>query len=635
MILNPRAALPAFAFLFMLGTSCARADVTPAPSPSPPEIGRVTTSDRHDEPIDRTTRPTFVVDRAHIDARGDRTIADALAGVPGVEVSRYGAFGAQANLSIRGATTKQILVLVDGVPANPASSGQVDLGTLSSVGVRRIEIVEGGGSTLYGASAVGGVINIITDVPRGTYLEAASGSFGERDLRVGAGTGNLGVSFERHIARNDFGYPPGPGPSPSAGGTRANADAEQTAARIAYDVHLAPNLNARLRLDDDALHLGLQGALTSLSADARSNVSRNLANLDLTYGTDRATTILTLSGAKQILTFADPANPPESDTIDGRTQVSLREVLTGDRFTTVGGIDLIRESAVLTNVASYDSNFNVTGYTSPGVAQSQSAAYVQTQYATPSGFRAYAGLRGEHDAPLGGVIAPSGGVALPLAPGVRLAINANAAFRVPTIVDLSYPGFSNPSLKPERSNDGDITLQSDRVLGGATFGWFYRNATNLIQLDANSVPQNIAQATTRGLLATFRTRPLHGIVSTLSIENDYEALGYAPGSQAARLNFSPTFSASLGIERLLRTNGIGFGVFANIMSPHTEQNFATTPASAITNIGRTSVDAYVRGYVAPRAVLSLRVRNLGDERYSEVIGYPAPGRSFAVELSTR
>jgi outer membrane receptor protein involved in Fe transport len=163
----------------------------PAPSPEPSSsavpalrpIGNVVTSDRKSEPIGLTSQPTFVIDRSHIESFGDRTVADALQDVPGVEIAPYGAFGAETNYGIRGATSAQTLVLVDGIPVTDPTTGAVQLSQFSTAGVQRIEIVESGSSTLYGTSASGGVINIITQVPRGAYLAAAQGSFGDRDLQ--------------------------------------------------------------------------------------------------------------------------------------------------------------------------------------------------------------------------------------------------------------------------------------------------------------------------------------------------------------------------------------------------------------------------------------------------------------------
>jgi vitamin B12 transporter len=627
-----RAALGTVSLFVLFSSPPVSADPAPQPSSTPAtEIGRVSTSDRHDEPIERTTRATYVVDRARIEARGQRTIADAIADVPGVELFRYGAFGAQAQVHIRGASTTSVLVLLDGVPVTPGSNEQLDLGTFSTAGVRRIEIVEGSGSTLYGSDAVGGVINIITDVPRGTYLEASAGTLADRDLRVGAGNGSLGVTFERHIAGNAFTYPamPVPGATPIPAGSRINADAEQTAARIAYDANLGGNISLRLRLGSDELHLGVPGSLTfGVDPFARQNISRDDAHLDITHTGARSATTLTLFGFRQNLDYVDPSTLTENPTLDGRTQVSLKNVVTDGPSTLTFGVDIARESAVLANLAQYDANFNLTGYSTIGQTQSESALYAQAQYTLADGVQINAGIRGENDAPLGSAATPSIGLGLPLATGTRLVVNAGTAFRVPTIIDRYYPGDANPHLRPERSKDVDLMLQSSAFMGGGTLGFFLRDSSNLIQLDSAFVPQNVAQASLRGLFGTLRTRAYHGFVSTLSVTDTYRAQNQSPGAPAERLFFTPVFVTKLGLERAFGDGAYALGAQANIFGPHTE-------SAGYNPDGQTTVDVFVRGKISRDTILSVRASNIGDERYQPILGYPAPGRTIEFALSTR
>jgi vitamin B12 transporter len=609
-----------------------RADPGPQPSPTPPsEIGRVFTSDRHEEPIAKTTRATFVVDRAHIEARGERTIADAIADVPGVEIYRYGAFGAQASVFIRGASSANALILLDGVPVTPGSNEELDLGSFSTAGVRRIEIVEGSGATLYGSNAAGGVVNIITEVPRGTYLEASAGTLQDRDLRAGIGDGRLGASFERHIATNGFSYPAPalPGAAPIPAGSRVNADAEQTTARVAYDANLGPNLSARLRLGADEMQLGVPGSLTfGLDRFSRQNLSRDDAHLDITHSGASSATTLTVSGLQQNLDFVDPPLATENPTIDGRTQISLRNVANGGPSTLTVGVDYARESAVLANIAQFDANFDLTGHATTGETQSQSALYAQDQYTFNNGVQVSAGLRGENDAPLGSALTPSIGFGLPLATGMRVVVNTGTAFRVPTIIDRFYPGYANPSLRPERSKDADVTLQSSAPLGGATLGFFLRDSSDLIQLDSAFVPQNVARASLRGLFGTLRTRPYHGFITTVSITDTYRAENLSPGAPATRLFFTPVFVSKLGLERPFGHGGLSLGAQANIFGPHAE-------SAGFNPDGQTTVDAFVRGRLSRDTVLSIRADNIGDERYTPILGYPAPGRTIEFELSTR
>ena len=95
------------------------------------------------------------------------TVDEALRNVPGLEITRSGSLGKQSVVSIRGANPNQVQVLVDGVRVKSPTSGQADLSDLSPDLIERIEVIRGAQSTLYGADAIGGVINIITKKGQG------------------------------------------------------------------------------------------------------------------------------------------------------------------------------------------------------------------------------------------------------------------------------------------------------------------------------------------------------------------------------------------------------------------------------------------------------------------------------------
>ena len=601
-----------------------------APSPMPtasasalPEIVHVVTSDRHDEPISQSSRPTFVVDRAEIEAHGARSVADALVNVPGVTQLRYGGFGAQALTGVRiggSSISSSTLILLDGIPISPASSGAIDLGGLSTTGVDRIEVVESGASTLYGTSAVGGVVNIITSVPRGTYLALSDGSLGDRDGRVayGDGDGHFGIAAERHVASNVYDYPAIDG---FPAGTRANADAEQSVMRAVYRDDIGRFWHLRASVGEDAIAIGVPGGLSFLTPNARQHTSFDDASLAVTRAGAQSSLSLTLAGSRQALVYADPDNGGESDTYDGRGQLSLRDVVTSTRDTVVAGMDVSRESALL-SLGPSGPPPNLTA------SLAQSAAYGQLTHAFGTRWTVTGGLRGENDAPFGSILAPSLGTSVRVG-DVKLAGNVGEAFRVPTIVDLYYPGFSNPNLQPEKSLDTDLTVATDHLLGGASLGWFSRAANDLIVLDSNFVPQNRQHAHIDGLMATIRTKPMHGVVTSLSITDLYRAQDTSAGADNARLPFSPTLQSILTLERPIGASPWGFGIDARIIGPHVE---SATPAATG---GYTAVDAFVRVRAARTGVVSLRVNDLGDERYAPIVGYPVPGRTFTLEYATR
>ncbi|MFW6139158.1 MAG: TonB-dependent receptor plug domain-containing protein [Spirochaetota bacterium] len=103
-----------------------------------------------------------VITEKDISDSGAKNIADLLSSQTGISVRDYGPEGSLKSLSIRGSSSEGVLVLLNGVRLNDSRSGSIDLSLIPMHNIERIEIVRGGTSALYGADAVGGVVNIIT-----------------------------------------------------------------------------------------------------------------------------------------------------------------------------------------------------------------------------------------------------------------------------------------------------------------------------------------------------------------------------------------------------------------------------------------------------------------------------------------
>ncbi|MFI5054669.1 MAG: TonB-dependent receptor plug domain-containing protein, partial [Acidimicrobiia bacterium] len=106
---------------------------------------------------------------------------DAFRNIPGVNVVQQGSYGKLSTLSIRGANSSQVLILVDGVRVSSPTVGQVDLSDISPDLIERIEVIRGGQSTLYGADAIGGVVNIITKKGAGPFAATVENMGGNYD----------------------------------------------------------------------------------------------------------------------------------------------------------------------------------------------------------------------------------------------------------------------------------------------------------------------------------------------------------------------------------------------------------------------------------------------------------------------
>ena len=198
----------------------------------------------------------YVLDANDLSARGISTLDQALALVPGLNV-RTGAEGVP-RIDIRGLRTRQIRVLIDGVPVNAASDGQFDPTTIPVALIEKIIVRTGAASVLYGEGGLAGTIEIVTRKPAGplagsTWLQGGTGGavLGGLQLARAGDTASFALGFES--ARRD-GLPLSSDLAPSPvqpSGLRLNSDAQRDniSARLAW----APQ-------DDLALSLQVLGS---------------------------------------------------------------------------------------------------------------------------------------------------------------------------------------------------------------------------------------------------------------------------------------------------------------------------------------------------------------------------------------
>ncbi|MCG8565195.1 MAG: TonB-dependent receptor [Desulfobacterales bacterium] len=123
-----------------------------------------------------------VITAEDIDIKKLTSVEDVLKGIPGLDVASTGGGGSLTSVFLRGADSKNTLVLVDGVMLNDATSPNrnADLGNLTLDNIERIEVIRGPSSVLYGSNATGGVINIITKTGKETpsfYVGTEGGSY--------------------------------------------------------------------------------------------------------------------------------------------------------------------------------------------------------------------------------------------------------------------------------------------------------------------------------------------------------------------------------------------------------------------------------------------------------------------------
>lgn len=177
----------------------------------------VVTGTRTARSLETSPVRTQVIDRSTLDRQQARNLAEALRQLPGVYLrTTHGKEGQE--VWMQGLDSERVLILINGVPAIASTGNSVDLTQIAITDVERIEVVRGATSALYGSSAMGGVIHIITrQTSRSGYrIQATAGTLGDQGDGDGLDRGQVqaslalageAIQFEAHADwRRDEGY---------------------------------------------------------------------------------------------------------------------------------------------------------------------------------------------------------------------------------------------------------------------------------------------------------------------------------------------------------------------------------------------------------------------------------------------
>ncbi|MCR4994235.1 MAG: TonB-dependent receptor [Bacteroidales bacterium] len=150
----------------------------------------------------QSARIVGVITRQQIEASAAQSVNDLLKLAVGVDVRQRGGFGIQTDISINGGTFDQITLLLNGVNISSPHTGHLAADfPVSLADIERIEVLEGAASRVYGASAFGGAINIVTKTDDKANVEAGAqgGSYGTfgADVRGALKWGSLSATYQR------------------------------------------------------------------------------------------------------------------------------------------------------------------------------------------------------------------------------------------------------------------------------------------------------------------------------------------------------------------------------------------------------------------------------------------------------
>jgi len=567
------------------------------------------------ETLESTPAAVTVVTRKDIDERAARDVAEVLREVPGLAVSRTGSSGKATSLFTRGAASTQTLVLWNGIEINNPYFSGYDWGRFSTAGVEQVEVVRGPFSALYGSDAVAGVVNVLT-VPgaSGFRAEVQGGGHGFRNGMIDGswvdGANHVSVALEH---RTDDGF-------------AANDDFRQNSGNVVWRWSpiktFSLGVAARATSYDLGIPFNLNAAASALvpSLQRRQNGNERQVAIPLQQTIGSFSYDVTLSESRNRDDFRDPQDP--FGVVDASTESRTRRARLTTRTTTsmlgtiVAGGET--ERAKVDDVSNFGVNL-------AGLTRSSRSLFVEDR-AKFGPVELSAGVRYDRFDTFGSQTSPRIAAAL-VRGGTKWRAAYGEGFRAPSVGELYYPFSGNRDLKAERSQSLEAGYDAPMGRTGLfSLTAFWSRYRNLINFDnATFAFANIGRARSDGLELGIDEQVTPSVYTHLAYtflhRNEDETTG-------ERLPRRPKHSGALTLG--WRQSGLDANVSV-VRSGARPDILPVFPFSHVTNGAYTTVDANVQLRMG-RLTPFVKMENLRDERYEEVLGYPSPGRRAIVGL---
>jgi vitamin B12 transporter len=573
----------------------------------------VVTGSRFPEPAATAVRPVQVISAEDIRASGAASLTELLATLGGMETVSSGGPGQPAGVFIRGANSAQTVVLVDGVRIGSATLGTVPLESLPLALIDHVEVLPGASSSLYGADAIGGVIQIFTRSAGRTPQASVAVTVGEQGLKQLAATyarrmGDTDVSLGANVLSTTGINATTPGinaGSPSNWAYNADRDGylnRGAQARLAHRLGGGHTVDVQWLRSDNKVHYDDGSAGDTYNVNRTQTLAAHWAGplaatvqseLRLARSWDEATAVSSFPG--YINTQQDQAS-------------WLNRINLGVGTLTAGAEWL--EQTVRSDTA-YDVSARHTLSGLLGWRATYGALSLQTD------------LRHDNNSQYGGATTAQLGAAWQVDPTLRLRGSAGSAFKAPSFNEQFYPGFGNPLLKPERANSYE--LGADAKLGPVDLNatLFDNRMRDLIDYAAPTyTPVNVAHAETRGLslAASSEWAGTRGRLS-LTLQSPENT------DNGMQLRRRARQFAALHLTH--RLGAVNLGTDLNWVA----QRYDSPDQAADSRMGGYGLVAVFAAWqFAPEWALEGRANNLGDKAYTQAQGYATPGRQAQMTL---
>ena len=617
-----------------------------------------------DVPVDEAEVPASVTVIRVADYKDEvKTVEDLLADQAGVEVKRYGGLGSFSTVSIRGSSSSQVLVFLDGVLLNRSIGGGVDLSTIPLSNVDFIEVYRGVTPARFGASGMAGVINIRTKragPESSSFIKSLYGSFGTYGGSVFHSERRENFDF---LFSSDYLSSEGDYKFLDDNATQFNAEDDRIRRRVnnwfrqsSTELKFGVDLDSGWRLDfSDGFfkkEQGIPGRSNNQSTEATFTTTRNLATLRL-FGTglfcENDSLTWQLSHTYTIEKFFDPLSQVglgQQDTRNVTEQYAsnLNWRVPLGKYQDIG----ITYEPRFEEYRPHDSFLSKDAQPVGSSRWSHSLSIEDVISLINGRLTAIPTLRwdlysteqdrGSSDEQEERYLNKQLGLKYDLTSWLALKANASQSVRVPSFYELfGDRGITvgNADLLPERSRNFDVGFRLNPrcqgVLDDLSFEVtaFRHKVDDLILFvyDARGIgrAENFSRTVTKGVEVSNSFTLLKHLRITqnmtwqdprnLSDVEAYENKLLPNRSQSEYSGKVELFDSKRKLYFEITRTGTYFRDMANLVQ---------APSQTIANLGVSfKYGAFTVGF---------EVKNIADRRVEDIAGYPQPGRSFFVTL---
>jgi vitamin B12 transporter len=588
----------------------------------------VVTETRIPTTISESLSAVSVLDREDIERYQSSELFALMSRVPGVSFVRNGGRGTPTAISLRGNQGDHSLFMVDGVRVGSATLGSTTLGLLNTNSVERIEIVRGPKSNLYGADAIGGVVNIFTRQiaePKSLQLKTSFGSNNttENTLSTGFKNDRHSITAVVNTLNTD-----GIDNTESTVGVHGDKDAHRNSS-IALNYQYQINDNASWKVVYNQ-----NNTETEYDSDCSVGSWPNSTSVECNIYTDAEITSLasvweiTMSdnwqSTLQLGRSSDKAMEL-ADNIDLSTTNNGGEFNTTKTEATWFNYVQLPELGALTMGLDYQHDKVNSAISYDQTTRDNKAAFVQYEVELGPVDTNW-GLRYDDNEQFGDHTTVSFLAGTDLTDNLRLVGSFGQGFKAPTFNDLYYPGFGNANFVPEESKNFEIGLNASLDETFASVALFNNKVQNLIQYNS----------------ATWMTdQTAEAQISGIEFAVDTEIAGWAVGVSGTLMDPENKANGKLLRRRAERSISFDadydFGDFGMGFSLRSESHRFDDAANLTRLGGYTTVGLRAHYHLNDEWSFRAKVDNLTDKQYTSALDfslgrYLALGREFMLTI---